>query len=214
MALFPEIDLSGLFANGTSAPLTLSPVSAPGETDETSGVIPGLDASLRNILQNYNPGSEGIGGISPSTSLVLPMENWAYWSYYEEDRVGPVAAGFTGEFTLFQVPDDERWDLEHIRVNRVGDNTIQYLALGFAAAYRSSTGTSMILTYLNSAADRIYWPDPADTQSQLFSVSAGPLKVEPGTSCLVGASGAGVATTQFDYHYWVRKTKITRALVP
>jgi hypothetical protein len=142
------------------------------------------------------------------------MENWAYWSYYEELRVGPVAAGFAGEFTLFQVPDDERWDLEHIRVNRVGDNTITQLALDFAAAYRSSTGTSMILTYLNTAADRIYWPDPANTQSQLFSVSATPLKVEPGTYCRVGTSGAGVATTQFDYHFWVRKTKITRALVP
>jgi len=207
MPLFPEIDVTRLaesHGQNGSAPL---PAEAP------AGVVAGLNASLLHLLANFKPTDLGVCALADNLQITLPLSNWDWYSFWQRVDTASITAG-SGTWTDFlTVPNDERWWLDSIRLERVsGDNTADGVDLVYPEGYYSVDARNRFLV-LSTAGPDLFWPDPGGQQTW-DQYSNSPILLEPGTVLQVDPSGAGVAATIFRARIATRRTKLIRAMAP
>jgi len=209
MPLFPDIELPGIFPipqNGL-APNESLPPGIP------SGVMAGLNASLLDMLANFDPGDLGVCIVDDKLQLSLAIPDWAIWSFVSIETIS-LTAGQNVTKDLWTVPQDERnwFDGIYAHMNS-GDNKVNTVHLQIPAAYGAGATTAILLS--TGQVDNLWWPDNG---GWLTTVSGGmhhgPILLEPGTIIQVGSPGAGVAASTYVAQIHLRRQKISRALAP
>jgi len=193
MPLFPEIDVSRFAPGGNGA----GPALPPGGT---SGVLPGLEESLKAILRNYRPGDIGICEVADKLQLSMPLPYWGEYPYYTVGRTASVTAASTDPIVVYTVPMDRRYLLQDVQWQNVsGDNLANLIQIDVPAANITTNGGKFVLSNIAAAVVQS-WP-VYDAGDLIWVASAGPKLLEPGTVIELVPSGAGVAATLFDY--WI-----------
>jgi len=176
-----------------------------------TGQFQALGEALADVLSHYDPGPEGLSGVTQCV-IALTHPEWAWYGWVIEAASDSVGAGSSAVVTLVTVPLDERWILESIRLNRnSGDNTVNFISAIQPADYRDGDGTE-ILAQLTVADPVIFWPDTG--QQTLSLLSPLPVLLEPGAIIQLAPSGAGVAASVWNYVIRMRRTKLIRARIP
>jgi len=214
MPMFPDMPVPGSETT-MQRPNGSGPALPPGGT---SGVLRGLEAALLDMLVNYNPGDIGICELSPQIQLTLPVDPlWSWWSWIENETVN-VGAAATDTGTLFTVPQDERAQLCGWYSQRdSGDNTIDAFRILPPVGYQSGT-IPVTLTYAETTALRLSWPDYGNMRvpesEVLFGLNVAPILLEPGTTLDMDLAAAGVSASVFSYVIVLKRTKLIRAMGP
>lgn len=208
MPLFPEIDLSQ-FAEGS-----VGNGASPLPADSPVGVMAGINASLISMLRNFSPGDLGVCVVDDKLQLALPISLWDWYAFWERADTASILAGASTPTTLATVPNDERWLLEALRIERTsGDNDLDGVDLVYPAGYFSGDSRSRFLSLASASDGVLFWPDPGGQQTWT-QYQAGPILLEPGTVLQVEPDGTGVSATVFRGRIATRRTKIIRAMVP
>jgi len=210
MALFPEMPLPGLVSSNGVA--DLDPALPP---DGTSGVLPGLDAALLELLRNYRPGDIGICEVDPKLQLSLPMPEWAWYYLHSIATSATVAASTAATVVLYTVPMDRRAWLDGVFALRSGgsDNEIDRIWIQAPEGYYVGAENQIILKRLGTAGADIIWPDPSGLQASTY-LQPGPILMEPGTQVQARFTGAGVAISSIYHQITMRQTKLLQAVLP
>ncbi|HIA03338.1 MAG TPA: hypothetical protein EYN66_15760 [Myxococcales bacterium] len=214
MPLFPDIPLplsgGGSFAVGTNG-------AAPGLQPPglTSGVIPGLDNAVPDLLRNYNPGEVGIAHMASNIQIVLPYPEWAWWSKLIKGTTGTIPAASAVLVEMFTVPADRRFWLDSCWMNILsGDNNINQFSIEFPSGYYETSGyDQIVMANLSSVGDNLMWPDVRGQQT-MTNWAPGPVLCEPGTRLLVKPSGDGAGTSAIGFNILGRLTKLVRERTP
>lgn len=211
--IFPDLPVG---AGDGSVEGLVAPSSNGLDARSPSGVMGGLNRTLISLLANYEPGPVGVCVIDDKLQLALPLPEWPRTQHLYNGATASIVASATVNQTILTVPNDERWWLEYIRVDRAsGDNTALQFRLVFPVGY--FTGTAEVpLMDISTAAAAMYWPDLRGEQTVDYLVDIPPtgLLLEPGTVIALAPSGAGVAATIFNYWAIVKRTSIVRAFAP
>ncbi len=180
------------------------------------GVFRGVQAALLAFMESYRPGPEGVCAVEAVARVDLPIELWAWWSWMEHVLTASISAGNTDPVTLYTVPLDERCWLDSIILERAsGDNDIDGIQLVWPDPYREggdANGTELAL--LSTSAPALWWPDSGGVQANVDRMRPGPVLLEPGHLIRMTPGGAGVAASTFRAEICMRRTTVTRALVP
>lgn len=182
-----------------------------------SGEIRNLDTMLCDLLEHYQPGETGVNGLNGALVVTLPVPYWGEYAYYQAGQQG-MSAGEGSAQTLLLVPENERWVLDYLHVQRTGggDNDITGLQITHPSGY-STDPNSLVDRFINLStnATLVYWPDPAGRQANVQYYNGGPsILLEPGSIVQVAPGGTGVAGTTFNYRSHTRRMKYTRARLP
>jgi hypothetical protein len=223
MPLFPDVDLSHIYVEPqVVGELEPSPVPAAGgetgavqrDPELTSGVVPGLNQSLLDALQNYRPGDVGIDELDQRVSLTFPVTDWATYPIYYQATLS-VAGGLGTSHTVYTVPTDRMYYLESFQVTRVtGDNTVQYMMVRHADGYWEGLQSEEVLIQYSSPLAVSNWPDPSFSQSGIITNVPGPKMLEPGSNIAWRSSGAGVSTGNWTIRLAFRVSKLIRQQTP
>lgn len=206
MSLFPEIPLAPFLdpQNGSS------PALEPGGT---SGIIPGLEQSLLQLLQSYRPGDIGICEVFDKFQITLPLTDWDWYGWCA-DLDTTMAAGETDPEMLWTVPPGERAWVDAVTCERTsGDNKFSILRVNYPAAYSEGDGVFK-LTSMATADSNIWWPDPAGKLVENWVIPNVPILLEQGAAVEVVPTGDGVSSTVFTTRLLLRRTKIGKARTP
>jgi len=188
---------------------------APALTGATSGVLPGLDTSLRSSLRNYRPGDMGIDELSGQLQLTLPISNWEWFHFHAKGTTAEINASTAGNITVYTVPDDRRAWLDGLTFQRItggDDNNMDRVLLEFPVGYYDGDEHELQLKRI-TATSYLIWPDPSGLQTPTYLLPA-PILLEPGTRIIVRWNGDGVAATATQYEIAMRQTKLVRQAVP
>jgi len=210
MPIFPEmpVPVPGPALAGSNGS---DPALPPGDT---SGVMPGLEASIANLLRNYRPGDIGICELADKIGLTLPVTEWDKWVHFGRTAPTPsMAGGAETGVVFYTVAADERGWLEYVFAERAtGDNTLRYLRVVVPSAY-SDGGQNYGISEIAAGAAPHFWPDPGGIQTvQMQAVP--PVLLEPGTTLEVVGAGVGVSASTFNVEYALKLSKLTRAMAP
>jgi len=177
-----------------------------------AGEIPGLDRAFLELLRAYRPSELGPCLISDTLHVSLPYPEWNQWSWLAAPTI-TVAIGVSTLHPVFTVPMDERAWLMAMRVNRSsGDNLVLGLNITMPEGYYEDSA-SFEFSQLTVAATTTFWPD-SNRQTLTIGYELGPILLEPGSIVNMRPSGAGSAETVFGSTVFLRRMKLTRALVP
>jgi len=216
MALFRDIPLpvaiAGAVGRGATGAVVGAGVQPPGLT---SGVIPGLDNAVPDLLRNYNPGEVGIAQMAPNIQVVLPYPEWAWWSKLIKGVTSDIPAASAVLVELFTVPADRRMWLDSCWMNRAsGDNTINQFTIEFPTGYYETSGyDQIVMANLTSPTTDLMWPDTRGQQT-LTHWAPGPVLLEPGSRLLVKPQGDGAGVSKFGFNILGRITKLVRERTP
>lgn len=213
-ALFPDMPLPYVppapvapSGNGVVVPAQLSALA----TEKAAGDIPGLTQSLIAFLQNYRPG-EGLGTLTPSVGLTLPIPEWA-WFGYTAAGTASYNAGATTSATFITVPTDERWWLDGFWVNRAsGDNLFKIGEILQPPGYNDGDVPLRLFT-LATNVDAMAWPIAVPSLVD-WAIGPNPILLEPGAKITGEAAGVGSSASTFFLRAQVRRTKLIRAITP
>ena len=172
-------------------------------------MLPGLEASLLRLLQNYRPGDIGVCEVAGVFQLSMPIPDWATWLWQEEVIDATITAGLAGWWTMWTVPADESQEILHIHTDRTGgDNTTTRIGLLLPADYWAGSAQTRLIS-LSTASDDIMWPDPSALQANLDRPPfPHPLTLPPLSQLQVYFTGAGVAASTEKWTIVCRRTKI------
>lgn len=178
------------------------------------GEIPGLQYAFRDAFAAYSPSQLGPCELDDYLHLVLPIPEWATWSYYSE-TLASFDATESAYGIGYTVRTDRRVWVSNIEVARAtGDNTIARLRLVCPTGYFEGSANNVLLN-LSAAQTGLYWPDPLGRQTvDGINQGSGPILLEPGTTIEVEAQGAGVSASTFTFRLTTVHTKLVRAMVP
>lgn len=195
-------------------PASVGGPSAPNDGHGPStGVAVGLDQALLAFFQSYRPGELGTNQISPNLQLTLPISLWDWSSYYHRLTSPSITAASSVTVPVLTVPQDERWEVTSLRVERgSGDNTLNGVDWVFPAGYFFGSSQSRFVV-LSTAAPTIFWPDPGGQQTW-DEYERDPFLLEPGSVLELAPSGAGVAASTFIVKLNCRRTKLIRSIPP
>lgn len=178
------------------------------------GEIRNLDAVLRDMLVNYQPGEGGVDQVAAMAVVTLPIEV-AWFPYYTNSTTAVITAASGDNWQIYSVPADEIHRIHAVQLERdSGDNELEAVIAQFPPGYRGGDATWPLLRIANATGgSRLYWPDPSGQQSPYFVAPTGVL-LPPGGLLLVTASAVGVSVSQFDIRVYVERCKVFRALEP
>jgi len=178
------------------------------------GDVRGLPQALIDYLSHYKPGELGLNGIT-NCVVNFPIEEWAWYSWYEDPVSPSIDAGQSIVTTMFTVPADERAILQSFSILRTtGDNNVSNLALGVPEDYGNPTADPFLIR-LSVSGGRLWWPDTGGLQANILSIhNVAPLLMEPGTTVRFAADGTGAAASTFTANLFLKRTKMVRALAP
>lgn len=202
--LFPDMPLPPLAANGEGPPAAPPP-------SNTSGVMPGLNSSLIDLLQNYRPGDLGICNLDEKITLTLNYPEWAWYVWMVQPANITIPASQGADEIVYTIPGDRRAYLEAYSVTRAsGDNDFDYFFVDHPDGYwEGGAQAQEVLIRPVSAATVLMWPDVAFTQTiSLYSPS--PKLLEPGTQIGFRSGATGVSETVFTVRLCMRMTKLVR----
>jgi len=181
--------------------------------DGTSGVIPGLETSLAELLRNYRPGDIGICEVANKFQITLPLTDWDWYGYCA-DVDNTMAAGETDPEVVWTVPPGERAWLDAVSCERSsGDNKFTFLQVRYPATYSEGDGVFKLIV-MGTTDSNIWWPDPAGKLVEVWATPNVPLLMEEGCTVEPVPDGTGVSTTVFTSRLLLRRTKVGKARTP
>jgi len=179
----------------------------------TSGVLPGLEATLLQLLQNYRPGDIGICEIADKIQIVLPLNDWEWFGWggvYDLSLTG----GQSSAVEIFTVPKGQRVWLDAVLVDRSsGDNLGKAVRVVYPEHSRDGNGI-VDLVQLSTGDGNVYWPDPGGDLSVAWSLGGGPVLMEEGTILEFVPWGSGVSASVFEAQCRMRRTRVGKTLAP
>jgi len=208
MPVFPSIPLPALGAPSAGSN-GAEPALDPGGT---SGVVPGLEASLLAQLQNYRPGDIGICEVNDKLQLTLPLTDWEWFGWAHQSTV-VAASGSSLTFNLWQVPTGERAYIESVLLERTGGDNLTYrIRAVYPAGYAAGDGSIQLLNMSSGKSD-LFWPDMSDIQTNNWK-RPGPILLEAGAYIAFDAGGVGVAESTWRIEIGMRRTRVGKVRGP
>jgi len=175
----------------------------------TFGLVPGIQDALLALLNQYRPGEQGVCLVSPTLVGTLAIPYWAEVGWGETGDTPTIAIGSSALVTLYTVPPGERVLLCSAAVRRLtGDNTLSTLRVTYPGDYATGDG-AVYLADMLTAGPFIHWPP--DLTAVFIAAGPEPILMEPGCAIILQPSGAGSATSTFNYQLALRRTKVGHA---
>jgi len=176
------------------------------------GLPPGMSEALIELLSQYRPGEQGVCLVAPTMVPVLPLPYWAEAGHGVGDPTGTIAIGSSALVTLYTCPRGERVLLCSAAVRRLtGDNTLSTLRVTYPSDYATGDG-AIYLADMVTAGPYIFWPP--DLTAVNIAAGPAPILLEPGAQIILQPSGAGAATSTFNFQFALRRTRLHQAMAP